>query len=323
MPEVFLMVSYCGKHPHMSKDRLEKTRGRTGKEWIEHYGMLSAAADGCVQCVKHYHAEVRCTSEGNPASVWSGSFSDPRFNAWRSTFEDQSATTLEGQESVRAFLLTLEHAKEHIEATQQKWNKNKLLERYKELMDDAQGRQSSKQSPKKRCLGRNKINQPVSELVPQASRRVPFLERMDEQDASGSVFQGGRHREPQSEPQLQRTLDRPACSMCASFSCGNCYVIYLGPFWHDVAAPGLEGLASRIKGEVESINVCASCIVRFMRNCEMQMREIRQHLLPDASLQLLDKAHGNAAWTCVSDSERLLCFFVESVPEYISCGQVG
>ena len=140
------MASFCGKHPHMSKDLLETTRERIGEKWIEHYGMLSAAADGCVQCVKHYHGKGGWISEGIPASVWSGSFSDPYFNAWRSTFENQSAATLEGQESVRGFLRGLEHAQENIIATQQKWNKNKLLERRKELMDEAQGRQSSKQS---------------------------------------------------------------------------------------------------------------------------------------------------------------------------------
>ena len=114
------MASYCGKHPHMSKGQLEKTRLRLGEKWIEHYGMLSAAADGCVQCVQHYQTKVVCASEGNPASVWSGSFSDPRFNAWRSTFENQSAATLEGQESVRDFFRGLSHARKHIMETQQK-----------------------------------------------------------------------------------------------------------------------------------------------------------------------------------------------------------
>ena len=33
--------------------------------------------------------------------------------------------------------------------------------------------------------------------------------------------------------------------------------------------------------------------------------------------------NGNAAWTSVSDSEGLLCFFVEVVPEHICCEQVG
>jgi hypothetical protein len=51
--------------------------------------------DGCVECVQHYHAKSGCVMEGSLAYVWSGSFSDSRFNAWKSTFEHQSAATLE------------------------------------------------------------------------------------------------------------------------------------------------------------------------------------------------------------------------------------
>ena len=116
--------------------------------------------------------------------------------------------------------------------------------------------------------------------------------------ASGSLPQGGRHREAQSEPQLQSRLDRPACTMCENSGCEACYVIYMGPFWQDVAVPGSEGLVSRIMGDAESINVCASCTVRLMRICELQMREIREMILQhttimcrDASVQRLDKAH--------------------------------
>ena len=80
-------------------------------------------------------------------------------------------------------------------------------------------------------------------------------------------------------------------------------MIYLGPFWQDVAVPGLEDLASRIMGDAEYIKVCKTCTERLISICEWQMREIRLLRLenrgvwcegltrPDASLQLLDKAH--------------------------------
>ena len=136
-----------------------------------------------------------------------------------------------------------------------------------------------------------------------------FLERMEQPDASGRFPQEGWHPEAQSEPQLQSRLDRPACRMCGNVRCGDFHVIYLGPFWHDVAVPGLEGLASRIMGEAEYIKVCKTCTQRLLRICERQMREIgeiremreimekskRNHgeiiTCPDASLQLMDKAH--------------------------------
>ncbi len=171
------MTSYCDKHPHMSNSQLEKLRSRIGERWLEHYGMLSAAAEGSVQCVQHYHA-LCSTLSPNPVSVWSGSFSDRRFNAWRSTFENQNATSLKGQESVRSFLRCLGHAEEHIIQTQQKWAKNQLLERRDELTVEAGGRQSSKQSVDnidesegKRSLGRwqnrkrheQQVSEPVAE----------------------------------------------------------------------------------------------------------------------------------------------------------------
>jgi hypothetical protein len=108
-----------------------------------------------------------------------------------------------------------------------------------------------------------------------------------EADASRSLPQGGRHREAQSEPALHSRLDRPACTMCEKSGCEACYAIYLGPFWQDVAVPGSESLLSRIMGDAESINVCASCTMSLMRICDIQMREIRQMF----SLQRLDKAH--------------------------------
>jgi hypothetical protein len=140
----------------------------------------------------------------------------------------------------------------------------------------------------------------------QARRRAPILERMEEPDAPGSLPQGGWHREAQSEPQLQSRLDRPACTMCVNIwdsllrknSSEDCYVIDLGPFWKDVAVPGLHSLASGIVGDDNSIKVCKRCTERLKCICEWQMREIRETRLEnrfltysDASMQLLDKAH--------------------------------
>ena len=102
----------------------------------------------------------------------------------------------------------------------------------------------------------------------------------------------------QSAQMLRSRLDKPARRMCANFRGEDCYVIYLGPFWRDVAVPGLEDLASRGRADAEYINVCASCAGRLTRICEWQMREIREMSLQnttimcrDASVQLLDKAH--------------------------------
>ena len=221
--------------------------------------------------------------------------------------------------------------------TQRKWDTNKLLERRKELMVEAKGRlfpvDDIDESQRKR--GRNKIfSQRVSESVAQTIRRAPeasgslpqggwhrgaqsapplqsnlFLARMEEPDASGRLPQEGWRSEAQSEPQLQNRLGGPACRMCGNVRCGDFHVIYLGPFWHDVAVPGLEGLASRIMGEVEYIKICQTCTQKLLRICEEQMREIgesremreilekskRDHgeifTCLDASLQLLDKVH--------------------------------
>ena len=79
-------------------------------------------------------------------------------------------------------------------------------------------------------------------------------------------------------------------------------MIYLGPFWQDVAVPGLECLTSRITAGTEYIKVCKTCTEWLISICEWHMREIRLlHLeyrgvwcegptRPDASLQRLDKA---------------------------------
>ncbi len=288
------MTSYCGKHPHMPSRELEKLRVRPGgKSYLVHYEMLCAAAQGCVQCVKRYHEKVRCVPEGSPApegipaSVWDGSLSDPLFNAWRSTFENQSAALFAGQESVRAFLLGLDNAQEHIDQTQHKWKQNKLLGRWRELKKQADERQSSQHPDesqgKRRSLGRNKIDQqgsvPFEECglkeADQGSGIASFLQRIQSQ-ASGSLPQGGRQCEAQSEPQPQSSLDRPACRMCENVSCGsrNSHVIYLGPFWRDVSIPGLANLAPRILLDTESITLCKTCTERLISECDLQMREI-------------------------------------------------
>ena len=102
----------------------------------------------------------------------------------------------------------------------------------------------------------------------------------------------------QSAQMLHSRLDKPACRMCANFRGEDCYVIYLEPFWQDVAVPGLEDLASRGRADAEFIYVCASCTGRLILICEWQIREIREMsvqnttiMCRDASVQLLDKAH--------------------------------
>jgi hypothetical protein len=131
----------------------------------------------------------------------------------------------------------------------------------------------------------------------QARRRAPILERIDvSSGASGSLTQGGWHREAQSEPQLQSRLDRPACTMCENIwdslqckicdSSEDCYVIFLGPFWNDVLVPGLHNLAS---GDDNSIKVCKRCTERLRSICEWHMRKIWQ--TADVSGKQLDKMH--------------------------------
>ena len=147
-------------------------------------------------------------------------------------------------------------------------------------MDEAKGRPSSSQSQDNRWQRRKK-HEPL--LV---------LERIEE---PGSVTHSGLHREAQSEPL--------SCLLCSKISCGNCYVIYLGPFLQDVAVPGLECLTSRIMAGTEYIKACKTCTEWLISICESHMREIQLlHLEcrgvwcegptpPDASLQRLDKAH--------------------------------
>ena len=135
-----MMTAYCGEYPHMSEVAIEKTRSRVGPDWMEHYGMLNAACDGCLQCVQHYHVKGGCMIADVRASVWTGSFSDTRFNAWRGTFENQSGASLESQEAVRDFLRSLDHAQEKITDTQKKWKNNSLLDHREALMVEAEGK---------------------------------------------------------------------------------------------------------------------------------------------------------------------------------------
>ena len=203
------------------------------------------------------------------------------------------------------------------------WSTNKLLDRRRELMVAAKGRLFSVATMKR---GRDKIfSQRVNESVAHTTPRAPdasgslsqggwhrgtqsapplqsnlVLARLEEPDASGRFPQEGWRSEAQSEPQPQNRLCGPACRMCGNVRCGDFHVIYLGPFWHDVEVPGLEGLASLIMGELEYIKICKTCTQRLLRICEEQMREIlekskRDHgeifTCPAASLQLLDKVH--------------------------------
>ena len=137
----------------------------------------------------------------------------------------------------------------------------------------------------------------------QVSGMSSFLQRIQSQ-ASGSLPQGGRQCETQSEPQPQSSLDRPACRMCENASCGsrNSHVIYLGPFWRDVSIPGLANLAPRILLDTESITLCKTFTERLISECELQMREITMTREPrgvwkeelpctDNLFQRLGKAH--------------------------------
>ena len=74
----------------------------------------------------------------------------------------------------------------------------------------------------------------------------------------------------QSAQIMRNRLDKPACTMCLSwrFSGEVRHEIYLGPFWKDVAVPGLQDLASRCRADAEFIYVCATCTSRLQVICE-------------------------------------------------------
>jgi hypothetical protein len=119
-------------------------------------------------------------------------------------------------------------------------------------------------------------------------------------DATANAVSGDASAvDSQSAQIMHNRLDKPACTMCPSWRLSGevRHKIHLGPFWKDVAVPGLEDLASRGRNEAEFIYVCANCTSRLIAICEWQIREITEISLqdttimePDASVQRLEKA---------------------------------
>ena len=92
------------------------------------FTMLCGASAGCVETVKAYHDEGGSVVGGKQLTVWDGSKNNPSYNAYRATFENQSAATILRQEATREFLKTLPGASFIIESMEANMKKTKLLQ---------------------------------------------------------------------------------------------------------------------------------------------------------------------------------------------------
>ena len=127
MSEVYAAAcEHCGADAHMSLSDFQSIRDVKGAEWLPHYTMLCGASAGCVETVKAYHNEGGSVVGGKRLSVWDGSKNNSTYNAYRATFENQSAATILRQEATRGFLKTLPGASFIIESMEAKMKKTKL-----------------------------------------------------------------------------------------------------------------------------------------------------------------------------------------------------
>ncbi len=113
----------------------QSIRDVKGAEWLPHYTMLCGASAGCVETVKAYYNEGGSVVGGKRLSVWDGSKNSSTYNAYRATFEHQSAATILRQEATRDFLKTLPGASYIIESMEAKMNKTTLLQCRDELLE--------------------------------------------------------------------------------------------------------------------------------------------------------------------------------------------
>ena len=125
---------HCGATAHMPLSDFQSIRDAKGAEWLPHYTMLCGASARCVETVKAYHNEGGSVVGGKRLSVWDGSKNNSTYNAYRATFENQSAATILRQEATRDFLKTLPGASYIIESMEAKMKKTALLRCRDELL---------------------------------------------------------------------------------------------------------------------------------------------------------------------------------------------
>ena len=136
MSEVYAATcEHCGADAHMPLSDFQSIRDVKGAEWLPHYNMLCGASAGCVETVKAYYNEGGSVVDGKRLSVWDGSKHCSTYNAYRATFEHQSAATIVGQEETRDFLKTLPGASYIIESMEAKMKKTALLRCRDELLE--------------------------------------------------------------------------------------------------------------------------------------------------------------------------------------------
>ena len=117
---------HCRESAHMPFKLFQSVKDENGAAWLPHYTMLCGASAGCVETVKAYHNEGSSVVGGKRLSVWDGSKNNSTYNAYRATFENQSAATILRQEATREFLKTLPGAPIIIGSVEAKMKKAKF-----------------------------------------------------------------------------------------------------------------------------------------------------------------------------------------------------
>ena len=152
---------HCGAMAHMPFSDFQTIRDEKGAEWLPHYTMLCGASAGCVETVKAYHYHGGSVVGGKQLTVWDGSKNNSSYNAYRATFENQSAATMFRQEATRAFMKSWPGAPRIIaDMERQMSKKHKLLQCRDRLLESVAANSAS----------RGAAGSAASEVVPQFRR---------------------------------------------------------------------------------------------------------------------------------------------------------
>ena len=152
---------HCRESAHMPFKLFQSIKDEKGAEWLPHYTMLCGASAGCVETVKTYHYHGGSVVGGKQLTIWDGSKNNSSYNAYRATFENQSAATILRQEATRAFMKTLPGARRIIaDMERQMRKKNKLLQCRDRLLESVAANSAS----------RGAAGSAASEVVPQFRR---------------------------------------------------------------------------------------------------------------------------------------------------------
>ena len=136
---------HCRESAHMPFKLFQSVKDEKGAEWLPHYTMLCGASAGCVETVKAYHYHGGSVVGGKQLTVWDGSKNNSSYNAYRATFENQSAATMFRQEATRAFMKTLPGAPRIIaDMERQMRKKNKLLQCRDRLLESVAANSASR-----------------------------------------------------------------------------------------------------------------------------------------------------------------------------------